>query len=414
MILEPKDYAFACSCGKTHTVLLKKAAIAPGALDGLEDLRAQTGLAGRATTVYDTNTFDAAGPRRPRAEQEAVLHADGLHADEHGVAQLEDKLHGDCAVLLAVGAGTVHDITRYVAAKRGIPFVSVPTAASVDGFVSTVAAMTWKGFKKTIPAVSPALLVADLSIIAKAPWQLTCAGVGDVLGKYIALADWQIANLLTGEYHCPGIARLTRAAADETVACHKGLLLGETDAYASLVRALVLSGVAMQLAGNSRPASGAEHHISHIMELGLPWLGTSPALHGEKVGVGALLATEVYSQLASTHTEAPPAYSAPYAAPTKGQLLPVFGRLTDSVLEENQNDCLLAVHPESLRQKWSAIQAVLAALPPGETLLALLKSLGAKHTLAALQVDEKTKNDLLWWSPCVRNRLTLMRMRWRM
>ena len=91
--------------------------------------------------------------------------------------------------MIAVGSGTIHDITRYHAYERKIPFFSVPTAASVDGYVSTVAAMTWHGFKKSFTAVSPVVVIADTDIFSKAPMRLTASGVADLLGKYTALAD---------------------------------------------------------------------------------------------------------------------------------------------------------------------------------------------------------------------------------
>lgn len=154
--------------------------------------------------------------------------------------------------------------------------------------------MTLNGFKVTVPSAALVFLVADLNVIAAAPLYLAASGLSDVLGKYASLADWEIGRIVTGEYHCHYTAELMKAAVDE--ACHsvEGLVNGTLDAYGSLMRALVLSGVAMQLSGNSRPASGAEHHISHMIELGIPWLPEVDALHVEKVGVGTILALECY------------------------------------------------------------------------------------------------------------------------
>lgn len=124
------------------------------------------------------------------------------------------RLEPDIQVMLAIGGGTVHDITRYCSTERGIPFISIPTAASCDGFCSNVAAMTWHGYKKTIPCQAPLLVVADLDVISAAPWRLTASGIGDMLGKFIALTDWRISHLLTGEKLCPVIYQIMEDAVD--------------------------------------------------------------------------------------------------------------------------------------------------------------------------------------------------------
>ena len=107
--------------------------------------------------------------------------------------------------------------SRYLAYQYKIPFISVPTAASVDGFVSNVAAMTWKGLKKTVPAVAPLAVFADTDIFAHAPRRLTASGVSDLLGKYICLADWKIASLLTGEYICSEIIEMERKSPENSL-----------------------------------------------------------------------------------------------------------------------------------------------------------------------------------------------------
>ena len=144
------------------------------------------------------------------------LNPQGLHANNEGVAVTEDRLTGEEDLILAVGSGTIHDLSRYVAYHHGIPFVSVPTAASVDGFVSTVAAMTWDGMKKTMEAEAPLLVLADTEIFSKALYRLTASGVSDLLGKwYYAVADWKISHIVTGEYLCERVCELEMEAADD-------------------------------------------------------------------------------------------------------------------------------------------------------------------------------------------------------
>ena len=396
-------------CSKRHHVLLKSAVIAPDAMLGFEDVLHQCGFDDDYAVIYDENTYEALQGKRPKAKQEIILPPENLHANEHGVDLAKAKL-GDAKLLVAAGAGTVHDISRYICAERGAPFASVPTAASVDGFVSSVAAMTLGGFKVTVPSAAPDFLVADLDVIAAAPAYLAASGLGDVLGKYVSLTDWSIAHAVTGEYHCAYTAELMKQAVDEAAASVEGIAAGERTAFGSLMKALVLSGVAMQLTGNSRPASGAEHHVSHCIELGPPWLPAVDALHGEKVGVGTVLALKKYrSWIGASPNELVRAVSAwkPY---TQSQLASVFGHLTESVLKENETCCLATVEPQKIAEKWDAVQALLRALPESEKVAALLSRVGGKTTLGNLGIDESQREKLLTWSPAVRNRLTFMRL----
>lgn len=416
MIYTQESFTFPCSCGKEHRILSGGIVIEGGALRDWREHAAAFGLetAGEAlrntVAVYDQNTYRATEGRRPSGVTEIVLDPVGLHADELATARVLHLL-GERAprahLLWAVGAGTVHDITRYCAAELGIPFISVPTAASVDGFASTVAAMTWHGYKKTVPAVAPALVLADLDIISRAPMRLTRSGMGDLLGKYICLADWKISHLLTGEYYCEGIAGLTREAVQVAVESSAGLSTGSPQAYERLTFGLILSGIAMQLTGNSRPASGAEHHISHAVELGL--CGPNDALHGEKVGVGTLLCAQAYRLFARLPGEALPARRHPYHSPQRDVLEPVFGPLTESVLDENKADCLEAVSSTALLGQWDAVRRELRTIPTEQELKMLYNRLGLKRSLEEIGVANAEREKLLYWSPFVRNRLTFMR-----
>ena len=281
--LDARQFGGSCRCGKDHTMVTRSVLIAPGALLALEDALHENGIEGKRCTLYGERTYAATAGRHPYAEQEIILPSKDLHADEKAVARTLAELHGDTKVLIAVGSGTIHDIARYCAHERGLHFVSCPTAASVDGFCSTVAAMTWRGYKKTLPAVAPEIVAADTDVLRAAPTELVRSGVGDILAKYTALADWRMAHVLTGEYFCPEIHDLMHTAADAAVESVDGILRGEPEAFENVTKALLLSGIAMQMMGNSRPASGAEHHIAHLIEMHpAELLVAFPALHGER------------------------------------------------------------------------------------------------------------------------------------
>lgn len=409
MIIDSKQYGGLCSCGRDHKLETQAAIVEAGCLAHLDEYLSRYGIVGARTVVYDRNTYTAPGVIRPAAEQEIVLEPNGLHANEVGVALVMDQLSSEAEVLIAIGSGTIHDITRYCAYLKGIPFISCPTAASVDGFCSSVAAMTWEGAKKTLTAVAPVLVLADTNVIAKAPIYLARSGFGDMIGKYIALADWRMAHALTGEFYCPRIAGIMEEATAAVLESAPGIAAGEESAFGKLIYGLLLSGIAMQMMGNSRPASGGEHHISHCIEMGADELGiSSDALHGEKVGVGTLMAAAEYHRLATLPDEA----WGDYPGFAEAEVEAVFGqRLKRQVLEENEKDCAAGITGAQIRGCLAQIREEIQKIPNPETLLAAYGKIGAMTTLKEIGVDEVHAAALLDVSPMVRNRLTLMRLR---
>ncbi len=409
MIIDSKQYDGLCACGKKHTLETVYTVVESGCLKELNAHMRRNGLRGFTVAVYDENTYAATADRHPQVDAEIVLESKGLHADERGVALLLPKLPPQTEVIVAVGAGTIHDIVRYCAYERGVDFISCPTAASVDGFCSSVASMTWHGCKKTLTAVAPKIVVADVDVIKKAPIRLARSGFGDMVGKYVALTDWKIAHILTGEYYCPRIAQLTREATQAVVDSVDGIINGDASAYEKLIYGLLLSGLAMQMLGNSRPASGAEHHISHLVEMAPVGIGVrSDALHGEKVGVGTLLALGEYQRLRS---RAPEQFR-DYRGFSGEEIKEVFGAETaENILAENEQDCAAAITAQVLRQNWREICKALSQLPELETLRALYRRGGICTTLCDIAVPEEKMTQLLEAAPMVRNRLTLMRLR---
>ena len=411
MFIDCSKYAGKCACGREHTMETRAAVIEPGCLFEFEKYMAQFGVTGKRCALYGENSYAATADRHPRAEQKIVLDPTGLHANEISTAEVLAKLEGDVEVIVAVGSGTIHDIARFCAHERGIRFVSCPTGASVDGFCSTVAAMTWYGFKKTLPAVAPEIVLADTEIIKNAPMELVRSGVGDIMAKYTALADWKMAHVLTNELLCEKIYSIMQDAADTVMQSVPGIALGEESAYADVTYALIMSGIAMQMMGNSRPASGAEHHISHMIEMEPEAFPVKfPAMHGEKTGVGSLIAVREYKRLAKIEDITP--YITDYAPIPEEHFRKFFGeRLADSLIKENENDCLAKVSREKLSASWSELRRIIDELPTEEYLYGLLEMLDAKRDLASIGVEESELPVLLKNSPLVRNRLTLMRTR---
>ncbi|MBO4410610.1 MAG: sn-glycerol-1-phosphate dehydrogenase [Lachnospiraceae bacterium] len=399
-----------CICGRTHQISLDNMILGEGVLSELPKAVESVGRFRHVTIVADKNTFRAAGQTVlsliPAGA--AVLDPENLHANEIGVEKAEALIPADADLLIAVGSGTIHDITRYVAYRRHLPFLSVPTAASVDGFVSTVAAMTWNGVKRTLTAVGPTLMVADSLIMKDAPKALTAAGVGDLLGKYTALADWKAGKILKNEYYCPEIVRLEEEALENVVRNIDQIAACDAKGIELLQYGLVLSGLAMQMAGNSRPASGAEHHFSHLIEMHV-LNPENQAFHGEKVGVGTGYVLDEYHRLADLAEEE--LFFDPALYADEAEIRRVFGPLSGEILKENEKNPLDGLNQDLLRSGWPKIRELIRTLPTGDQVRNLLTIVSGSTTLSDLSLPDGLLPPLLRYSPLVRNRLTLMRIR---
>ena len=401
-----------CGCGKEHKIMVKDIIIESEAIKKLSMIMEKEGFK-NITIICDENTYAAAGEEIKEIIPKGKfinLKSENLHANEIAVQKVYECLSVENDVLIALGSGTIHDITRYVAYNKGIPFISVPTAASVDGFVSTVAAMTWKGDKKTFTAVSPIYVVADTDIFKEAPYRLTASGVSDLIGKYTALVDWKISSIVIGEHICNKVCNMEIDAVNKLCECVDDLVLGKLEAYEQLMYALILSGLAMQIIGNSRPASGAEHHMSHLWEMEVINKHLD-AYHGEKVSVGLILVMEEYKKIKKS-IENGRCRVKKYYGLEEDMLKEVFKsrEMYDSIMKENTPDPLLNVNKVILQNRLESIAEILEKLPTLDFVKDTLKRAKAVTTLEEIGLSNDVKQNSIRVSPYVRNRLTLMRI----
>lgn len=328
----------------------------------------------RASLVVDRTTYEAAGrgleaavSRTGIRVQTTIILPDlegDVIADEASIIQLILDLQNHGAeVVLAVGGGTLHDICRYSAYTAGIPFISIPTAPSVDGFNSKGAPIIVRGEKKTILAIGPLAIFADLDILVQAPSRLVAAGFGDMLGKYTSLFDWKFEAVVTGGTYLEKSAEMTRAALESCVRAAESIAARQEDGIRTLMSALVESGLAMLLFGQSHPASGAEHHLSHYWEMEYLRLGKRQLLHGAKVGVACMEISKLYRRIAH---EGP----APWM-------------LRDGFMNpEKDAGQTIAAH-------WEEIRRELGRIPEPEQLAELLAAAGGPVSIAELGVSSE-------------------------
>ncbi len=406
MILDCSKYVGPCKCGREHTLETKKVVVEYDALDKFDQYMDEVGLSGKRAVIYDTNTYNLPTLRHVRADQEIVLNAEGLHSEKGMIEDMMRRLdHPD--VIVAVGSGTIMDFGRYPAYQLGIPFVAVPTLASSDGFTANICSIIIDGQKKSIPMQAAALVVCDLNVVSGAPLWLTVSGISDILAKYISLADWKIAHLVSGEYYCPMVADLAvqaltimRKAADDMAAG------GEPD-FEAMTMAQMISGLTMQLLNHSRAASGAEHLMAHLVEMKPPRFENAHGMHGQCVGVGTYLCAKEYHYLASLPTPK----AKPFEPLTRAWVDEKFGPLADGIMKENENDVLGTFDPQNIVDHWDEIRAIIAEIPSAEELAALCEKLGAFYKPEQIGIDPALSEDMLSVSAAIRNRLTLIRMR---
>ena len=406
-----------CPCGRKHGLLTEECVVSRDAEEKMKEYLSKKGFR-RPAVVADENT-------RPFADRLLALFpasvktvAGNAHATEVWCADVEGFIDAEKPdVLIACGSGSVHDIVRYTACEKKLPFLSYPTAASVDGFVSGVAAMTWHGQKLTFPSVPPLAAFADPDVFAEAHGRLTAAGVGDVLGKYVSLFDWRVGQILTGEYLCEELFSLETEAVEEMIGALKNRAeIGETAYCEKLMNALLISGLTIQLSGNSRPASGAEHHMSHLWEM-RRLNGANDGLHGEQVAVGTLLVARRYEEAFRQGLDYEKiAAIDPAKVMDRARLEPVFRDLTDGILKENmpggtpESSSLARIRPteDSDRRLRLAASEI---LPPADDMERMLREAGTPVTTKEIGLDPSPAfaARTLTFAPYVRDRLTLLK-----
>ena len=302
------------ACGRTHSIKTRQMLAAKGMAGKAAHVIRDLGIKGRCLVVMDKNTKKAAGEALVEGLGEfsaraVVFDREDLHADEQSLGTLLTAMAEKPDFLVSCGSGTLTDITRYNCYMAGIPFISYATAASVDGFASSSTPLLIRGFKATYPGVAPDAILYDPQVLASAPQKMTAAGFGDVLAKIIALIDWRLAWLVDDEGYCPLIAGLVDRAvaeclnlADDLAAAGKAAsdqnaLERRGKACSMLMETLSLTGIAMQMMGTSRPASGSDHQISHMLEMLDIQRKRPGSLHGDKVGIGTLIGMKMYLRL---------------------------------------------------------------------------------------------------------------------
>ena len=278
-----------------------------GALASIEQVfQASFGDRG-AVVIADENTYAAAGAQvqqhfkaagRSLLEPCVFPGLPTLYAEYGNVEKLRETLRAHEAIPVVVASGTLNDIVKRAAYECDRRYMTVATAASMDGYTAFGASITKAGYKQTLTCPAPKAVVADLDVLTGAPARGSASGYGDLLGKVPAGADWIIADELGIEVVDTKVWSLVQGRLREAIGRPADLQAGQRQAVEDLIKGLIMSGLAMQAHSSSRPASGAEHQFSHLWEMeGLGLHDEPPLSHGFKVGLASIAIAALYERL---------------------------------------------------------------------------------------------------------------------
>ncbi|MBD3316668.1 MAG: iron-containing alcohol dehydrogenase [Chitinivibrionales bacterium] len=337
-----------CECGRSHHVTPDRVMYGEDASEQFPAALAKLTTGRRVIVIMDENTREVAGAntaddlRRERWDvREIVIPASG-----HGLPVCDDHTHswlaervGEIDVIVSVGGGVLCDLAKWIALDRGIASATFATAASMNGYTSPVIAAAINGLKTVVDGRPPRLLLSTPRVLREAPYELTTAGLGDVVAKPVSTADWRMCGLLFGDYQCERVTSLIVDIESLYLNNPEGVLKRSPAAIEALFDALCLTGVGMNMVGASSPSSGAEHLVSHTLDMLALRDNTDHDFHGRQVGIGTILASAVYERILALDTptykvptmEADGAFWGTLSGEIKGQLAPKRQRVRDAV-----------------------------------------------------------------------------------
>jgi glycerol-1-phosphate dehydrogenase [NAD(P)+] len=433
MKIDPKtmvlqDYlgkTFTCDCGKEHSTVIERVEIGKDALATLPSHLRDFGYT-NPYVVCDEITYSIAGEKLIQILTDAgisVTHCilpKGFVPDEKALGTLLIHMDPKCDVVIAVGTGSLNDLVRYLSFKFDLEFITCATAAPMDGFASSVAALVVNNFKITYETHSPRLIVGDTEILKNAPISLITAGLGDILGKYTCLCDWKLSQVVNGEYICPHILEMVYSCIDQVYQNADRISQRDPEVVGQVMSALVLTGVAMSFVGNSRPAAGCEHHLSHYWEMRFMQLGLPPVLHGTKVGIGTVMMLKAAELLRTAKVDFDAARKRAIAYSQEAweaDIHRVYGPAAEGTIEtERQAGKNTPAHVlariDATEKNWEQICALLSELPSADDMKALLSKLGAPYFPAQVGIDDEMLRNAILFAKETRARYTMLQMIW--
>lgn len=415
-----------CTCGREHECDMEHVNVGEDAI-GFTAKYIQEGKYKFICIIADKNTDKIAGSEvyKNLADNNIkytkfIFDDNDLVPDEKAIGTILTQVPDTTDLILGLGSGTINDLCRFCAHKMKLDYFIIGTAPSMDGYASDVAPLIINNLKTTYEKVGRSkVIIGDTNILKNAPEHMITAGAGDIFGKYICLTDWKLAHLITDEYYCPFIADIMTTAVSEVAkAADNGIAQRDSQSLAAVMEALILAGVGMSYSGNSRPASGSEHHMSHYWEMKFLQQGKHDILHGTKVGVGTVVVLHLYKYvkniLKNKNLEqmTKPNFN---KAEWGQKILEIYGpagpgviSLEDKVMK-NSDGNVLARREKVIANK-DEILAMIEKLPTIEETVARMKKINEPYCPTQIDISEKMVKDSIIYAKELRNRYGVLQL----
>lgn len=399
-----------CTCGREHSCDIEHIVIKPGAINEIGGLIKEYN---KILLVADHHTYMACGERvkgilGSRLERQCVFEPEGLLIpDETAVETASAVITDETDLIIGVGSGVIQDLCKYVSFQHGLPYYIVATAPSMDGYTSSGAAMIMGNMKVTYNAHVPKAIIGDVDILKDAPMEMIQSGYGDIIGKLSCLNDWRLSVVVNGEYFCEYVYDLTMGAVNSIKDEGAKLLSHDADSVQKLMEALIVVGIAMAYVGNSRPASGSEHHLSHFFEVVGIMENTPYLMHGTDVLFSAVETCKMRERI--LQLEKPDSHCDFRTVDWKSDIKRLYGRAADGVIALQEKLRTYATDLTSVyAEKWEEIREVLASAAKADEILKYIESVGLDYN-AFISIYGKEKiNHAKWYAKDLKDRYTVL------
>ena len=389
-----------CECGKSHHCPIDYVIISENAFDHIPEITAKYR---DILLVADRNTYAVCGdPVKEKlgdSLSDTLIYATNnvLVPNEIALDELRSHVTEKTDLIIGIGSGVINDLCKQVSFEHKLPYYIVATAPSMDGYASKGAALILDGMKVTLNADVPKAIIADVNVLKNAPFNMIQSGYGDIIGKYSCLNDWKLANVVNGEYMCEYVMDATYEAVENTVRLSYGLMERDGDAVAALMEALVAVGILMAYVGNSRPASGSEHHMSHYFEIVGIVRGEEYFPHGIDVCFSAIDTAKIREELLAISDISSFEYHFDKEQYEK-EISRIYTDIKDEVISlQDKLGWYNVDRVSTYKEKWESIKCVLSSCPSSEEMLSLVSKIGLSYgDFEKLYGEDKIKDAHLY------------------
>ena len=353
--------------------------------------------------VADENTYAACGKEvafslGDKLQDTLIFKRNGvLVPNEDAIGELDARVTCSVDLIVGVGSGVINDLCKKVSFDHSIPYFIVATAPSMDGYASRGAALILNGMKVTLNCNVPRAIIADTRVLSSAPFQMIQAGWGDIIGKYSCLNDWRLSAFINGEYICERVLNETYAIVERTVALTDEVYERDPKAIGALMEALVAVGILMAYVGNSRPASGSEHHLSHYFEIVGIERGEEYLPHGIDVCFSAAETAKLREKLLEIRDISSFTYCFDKEKYSR-EIKRIYGTVAGEVLALQEKMGWYDIDRVSVyKEKWDGVRSILSDCPSSAHMLSLCERVGLRYgDFLSLYGDEKIADALLY------------------